>query len=175
MKARVNLGFGKIQEWVNKPAPTNEYEFKRPTPFTAAFNYGFQGISGLSNLYAFRDQLEDVPTLHSLIPLKAASSDQVKRIFHDASVATRGVLADVRNGGLKHDLTQRFFKIMSTRSLLRRKSSRIIEKKRKPDRIFDPLPVTNGRTGENPGGLVGINYVPADTKTSIPMVPIRHH
>ena len=41
---QVNLGFGKIEEWVNKPAPTTEFEFKRPTPFTAAFNYGFKGF-----------------------------------------------------------------------------------------------------------------------------------
>ena len=198
VKARVNLGFGKIEEWVNKPAPTTEFEFKRPTPFTAAFNYGFKGISGLDDLFQFKDQLESVSTLNSLIPLDVATPQQVRRIFHDASASTRGVLADVRYGGLKQDLTSALFQDSEYSSFLQsqrrfRDTTKGNLMKTAPDRIFDPLlrsqePRLNGtRSGENPGGprwdqlrsfarlfeIVNPNGTPFDTTDDF--IPIRDH
>ncbi|MBT4224579.1 MAG: type II secretion system protein, partial [Opitutae bacterium] len=163
IKARVNLGFGKIDDWVNKPIATNELQFKKVTPFTAAHNYGFEGIGGLSNLFDFKDELESIPTLHSLIPMEAATSKQVRKIFHDASASNRGVIADVKHGGLKKDLTAALFNDIEFGRFLQGQSrfqdtTQGNLSRKNPDRIFDPLlrasepGLTGRKTGENPGG-----------------------
>ena len=198
IKARVNLGFGKIDDWVNKPIATNELQFKKVTPFTAAHNYGFEGIGGLSNLFDFKDELESIPTLHSLIPMEAATSKQVRKIFHDASASNRGVIADVKHGGLKKDLTAALFNDIEFGRFLQGQSrfqdtTQGNLSRKNPDRIFDPLlrasepGLTGRKTGENPGGpkweqlrsftrlydIVNPNGTAYDTTDDF--IPIRDH
>ncbi|MCB1132526.1 MAG: hypothetical protein KDN05_15475, partial [Verrucomicrobiae bacterium] len=63
-------------------------------------------LEGLSGLEIADEVPEKVPSFESLEIVAASGSgpDTIRRHFHDLTTGSSGVLADVRNGGLKKDL-----------------------------------------------------------------------
>ncbi len=69
----------------------------------APASMGNSEISGLENV-ADQSSFEFIPTRGSL-PLINGVTDQVTEQFHDITTKSRGILVDVREGGLKRDLS----------------------------------------------------------------------